>query len=104
MFFHYNISEYIEFSISDEVVYIHNSYKVKTIPEMEYIIMTLRIKYPSCKVLKRSNNSLINEWRTYNLFYTLGLFEDHVKDVCLSAKPWYINIMCTLLSPLYLHF
>lgn len=104
MLFHYNVSEHIEFSISDEVVYIRDSYKVKTISEMEYIIMTLRIKYPSCKVLKRSNNHLINEWRTYNLFYTLGLCKDHVKNVCLSAKPWYINIMCALFSPLYLHF
>lgn len=104
MLLHYNVSEHIEFSISDEVVYIWDSYKVKTIPEMEYIIMTLRIKYPSCKALERSNNSLINEWRTYNLFYTLGLFKDHVKNVCLGTNPWHINIMYSLLSPLYLHF
>lgn len=104
MRFHYNVSEYIEFSISDEVVFIRDSYKVKTIPEMEYIIMTLRIKYPSCKVLERSNESLINEWRTYNLFYTLGLFKDHTKNVCLNANLGCINIMCALLSPLYLHF
>lgn len=104
MKFHYSVSDYIEFVVDDEAVYIWNAYKVKTIPEMEYIIMTLRIKYPSCKAFERSNNSLINEWRTCNLFYTLGLFKDHVNAVYLSTKPWYINIMCTLLSPFYLHF
>lgn len=104
MNFHYNVYEYIEFSISDKVVHIQNSYKVKTIPEMEYIIETLRIKYPLCEVLQRPTNSLINEWRTRNLLYTLGISKDHTKDIDLNTNPWYIDIMYTLLSPWYLHF
>lgn len=101
---HYSVSDYVEFVVSDKVVHIQGSYKVKTISEMEYIIETLRVKYPSCEVLKRSNNSLINEWRTRNLLYSLGLFKNHTKDVDLNIIPWYANVIYTLLSPLYFHY
>lgn len=101
---HYSVSDYVEFVVSDNVVHIQDSYKVKTIPEMEYIIETLRIKYPSCEVLKRSNTSLINEWRTHNLLYSLGLFKDHTCDVDLNVIPWYANVIYAILSPLYFHY
>lgn len=104
MKFYYSISDYVEFFVSDKSVHILDSYKVKTISEMDYIIATLRVKYPSCEVLKRSNNSLINEWRTHNLLYALGLFKNHVKDLDLTVIPWWADVMYLLLSPLYLHY
>lgn len=104
MKFYYSVSDYIELFVSHESIRILGSYKVKTNLEMDYIIATLRVKYPSCEVLKRSNDSLINEWRTHNLLYSLGLFKNHVKDLDLVVVPWWANVMYLFLSSLYLHY
>jgi hypothetical protein len=98
MRFHYNLSEYIEFEISDDLLYIHDSYKVKTVNEMEYIIETLRIKYPSCKVLNRSNNSLIHEWRAKNWLYSLGLYK---QAGAFNTNSWYKDVFYVILASLY---
>lgn len=101
MRFHYNLSEYIEFKITDNFVYIHDSHKVKKFNEMEYIIETMRVKYPSCKVLNRSNNSLIHEWCAKNFLYTLGLCP---QVSVFKANSWYKNVFYAILSPLLLIF
>ena len=98
MRFHYNLSEYIEFEISDDLLYIHDSYNVKTVNEMEYIIETLRIKYPSCKVLNRSNNSLIYEWCAKNWLYSLGLYK---QTGVFNTNSWYKDVFYVILAPLY---
>jgi hypothetical protein len=100
MRFHYNLSEYIEFKVLDNLLYIYDSHKVKNVNEMEYIIEILRLKYPSCKGLKRSNNSLIHEWCAKNFLYPLG-FSSRVST--FKYNPWYKEVFYAILSPLYLY-
>lgn len=54
---------------------------------------------------KRSNFSMINEWRVHNLLYSLNIQRDRTRSVDLNiGQPWYINMLYTIISPFYFHF
>lgn len=83
--------------VEQDNICIFDSYKIKTIKDMKAILKNLDID--------RSLFSLINEWRSHNLIYALGLFRNRTKDVNLNYKlPWYMEIIYTLVSPFYGHY
>lgn len=102
--FYYTLTKEVNALVVDNNVYINDSYKVHHLKHMSYILAVLRSKYPSCNVLKRSEFSLINEWRAHNLLYSLGLFKTHTKDVDLDTTKWYTEIIYFLLSLLYISY
>lgn len=54
---------------------------------------------------KRNIFSMIYEWRTHNLLYTLGIAKDRTGSVDLNiGQPWYIKVLYAIISPFYLHF
>ena len=49
--------------------------------------------------------SLLNEWRTHNLLYSLGVQKERTASVDLeSNQSWYMTVAYAILSPFYLHF
>lgn len=83
-----------------------NSYRVKNIGDMIDILYKIQDKSESgMAVNKRSIWGMINEWRTHNLLYSLGIEKDRTKSVDLDYKqPWYMSVAYALISPFYLHF
>lgn len=94
------IAEITNFNIA-----ILNSCKISSIKEMKKIIDTLRDKLPTHPTLKRSNLSLINEWRAHNLLYSLKIKETNTITVDLNSNPsWYETLGYLLLSLLYIKY
>ena len=72
--------------VSKNNIHIENSCEVKTRNDMQLVLNDIRAHHSLeyCEVLKRTDKSLINEWRTHNIFYNLHLFRTHTKDVDLN--------------------
>lgn len=104
MEFYYTLTDKVSVVVTDDNVHIKDSYKVGGLKDMRYILAVLKSKYPSCKTFKRSELSLVNEWRAHNLLYTFGLFKSHTKDVDLDASKWYTEIIYFILSILYISY
>lgn len=83
-----------------------NSYRVKNIEDMIDILYKIQDKSkPEMAVNKRSIWGMLNEWRTHNLLYSLGIEKDRTKSVGLDYKqPWYMSVAYALISPFYFHF
>lgn len=101
------IIQYNEFilrvSASENNIHIENSYRVKRSSDMKNIIYIIRDTFKDLDINKRSIGSIINEWRVHNLLYSLNIYRDRTKDVDLEyPQSWYIKVLYTLLSPLYL--
>lgn len=92
--------------ISEDNTTIFDSYQVKSPWDMESIIYYIkREASDDMAINKRNISSMIYEWRTHNLLYSLGILKDRVKDVDLNTnQPWYVKALYFILSPLYLHF
>lgn len=92
--------------ISEDNTTIFDSYKVKSPWDMESIIYYIkREASDDMAINKRNISSMIYEWRTHNLLYSLGILRDRVKDVDLNTnQPWYVKALYFVLSPFYLHF
>ena len=73
-------------NVSKNNIHIEDSYKVNTREDMQMILTDIRAKHSleESDVLKRTDKSLIKEWRAHNLFYNLHLFRSHTKDVDLN--------------------
>lgn len=65
---------------------IYGSYKIHHIDEMKMILNYIRKKFPESSINKRSNFSMINEWRSRNLLYALGIHPDRTKHVDLNTN------------------
>lgn len=91
--------------ISENNVTIFDSFRVKKLDDMKFIIYKLRGGYSSKYAIhKRSVNSIVHEWRVHNLLYSLGIMKNRTKDVDLNInQPWYIKVLYLILSPFYLH-
>ena len=92
--------------ISEDNTTIFDSYKVKSPKDMKSIIYYIKENASDDMAInKRNASSMIYEWRTHNLFYSLGILRDRTKDVDLNInQPWYAKALYFVLSPLYLHF
>lgn len=43
-------------------------------------LRTLKKLHPECEVFKRSDKSLMREWRAHARLYKLGIYKEHTKD------------------------
>ncbi len=94
-------------TIKEDVIHVENSHGLKCQPHMWEVIRQARMNssrnHDFCKVLLRSNMSLINEWRVHNLLYDLHLFRKHTKDVDFTLNKWYVEVLYAIVSPLYFY-
>ena len=92
--------------ISKDNTTIFDSYKVKSPWDMTSIIYYIKAEASDKMAInKRNISSMIYEWRTHNLLYTLGIMRDRTKSVDLNTdQPWYIKALYTIISPFYFHF
>ena len=72
--------------VSKNNIHIEDSYKVNTTKDMQIVLNDIRANHSleESDVLKRTDKSLIKEWRVHNVLYNLHLFREHTKDVDLN--------------------
>ena len=83
-----------------------DSYKVNNKWDMKFILYKIRDEVTKDKAIhNRYINSMVNEWGTHNLLYSLGIQKDRTRDVDLNInQPWYIKVGYFLLSHIYFIF
>lgn len=59
------------------VIDCYEDYSKKTI---KCYLKNLRETYPEYDIFKRSDKSLMREWRAHARLYKLGLYKEHTKD------------------------
>lgn len=92
-----NIQNNINVIVSEDNVHIDNSYLIIYKEDMEELLTEYRYKYDNSVfynfiINRRSIKSMVYEWAAHNLFYKLGLFKSHTKDVDLDDEPLYRRI------------
>ena len=72
--------------VSKNNIHIEDSYKVNRKDDMQIVLTDIRANHSleESDVLKRTDSSLIKEWRVHNVLYNLHLFREHTKDVDLN--------------------
>ena len=72
--------------VSKSNIHIEDSYKVNRKDDMQIVLNDIRANHSleESDVLKRTDSSLIKEWRVHNVLYNLHLFREHTKDVDLN--------------------
>ena len=72
--------------VSKNNIHIEDSYKVNRKDDMQIVLNDIRENHSleESDVLKRTDSSLIKEWRVHNVLYNLHLFREHTKDVDLD--------------------
>lgn len=72
--------------VSKNNIHIEDSCEVNTREDMQMVLNDIRANYSleESDVLKRTDSSLIKEWRVHNVLYNLHLFRTHTKDVDLN--------------------
>lgn len=84
-----------------------DSYRVKSRTDMIDVLTKIRSEVDDSEMAinKRKIYGMVNEWRTHNLLYSLGIQRDRTKSVDLNTnQPWYVSLAYTVISPFYLHF
>lgn len=101
----YNKQKY-QVDISDNNIAIYDSYKITSLSDMKQFLIHLKARfYPYSSINNRTMFSLLNEWRTHNLLYSLGVQKERTASVDLeSNQSWYMTVAYAILSPFYLHF
>lgn len=92
---------------SKDNTYIQDSYKVKSIDDMQDILWMIQseVEDDSMAINKRSIWGMTHEWRAHNLLYSLGIEKDRTRSVDLDInQPWYLKIGYRVLSLFYFHF
>lgn len=86
-----------------ENTHIVDSCKVKSKEEMVDFLMQLRENaLAEMAVNQRSMKSLVDEWRTHNLFYGLHVFRSRTHDVDLERRQsWLREAFCRVVSFFY---
>lgn len=99
-------------SLGTSVTRIPNSYRIKSIQDMEDIINRSREevnKSPAYShtfaINKRTTAGMIIEWRAHNMLYELHIKRNRTRTVDLDInEPWYRKVGYLILSTLYLRW
>lgn len=98
-------------SLGTSVTRIPNSYRIKSIRDMEYIINRSREAinknpaFHTFAINKRTTAGMIIEWRAHNMLYALHYKRARTRTVNLDInEPWYRKIGYIILSTLYLRW
>ena len=88
-------------TLSSNNAHIEDSYKCKHIKDMKDILKYIKSRDPKCT---RGIFSMINEWRSHNLLYSIGLYKEKTKSVDLEYNnKWYYNVAYFCMSLFYFH-
>lgn len=89
-------------TLSSNNIHIEDSYKCKYIKDMKNILKYIKSQDPKCT---RNIFGMINEWRSHNLLYSIGLYRERTKSVDLEYNSkWYYSIAYFCMSLFYFHF
>jgi hypothetical protein len=98
-------------SLGTSVTRISNSYRIKSIQDMEDIINRSREKvnkspaFHTLAINKRTTAGMIIEWRAHNMLYALHIKRNRTRTVDLGInEPWYRKVGYLILSILYLRW
>lgn len=86
---------------------IFDSYQVKTPSDMKLVIKEIRnfVEDNDYTINSRSITSMLREWRSHNLLYSLGLFRSRVKDVDLNTvHQWWLKTLYFIVSLFYPYY
>jgi hypothetical protein len=98
-------------SLGTSVTRIPNSYRIKSIQDMEDIINRSREEvnkspaFNTFAINKRTTAGMIIEWRAHNMLYALHIKRNRTRTVDLDInEPWYRKVGYLILSTLYLRW
>ena len=94
----------IEYSVTKDNIHIKDSYKITKEDDMVRVLTKIKITYYSSAYFfyMMPYRTLIDEWKAHNLLYDFHLFRSHTKDADLNKNPWYIKVVYSILSRLYI--
>ncbi len=93
---------FVRVNVGNDIT-IYDSYKVTSAKDMRSIIDYIYSKYLSERNHNRRKFDMVNEWRTHNLIYALGMFREHTKDVNFEYRQCLIlKIIYCIFSAMYL--
>lgn len=79
----------IEYNVSESNIHVFNSYII-TNDEAKRVFIRHILETTA---IKRSEKSLFNEWKSHNIFYQHGWWQDHTADVDFEFKQkWWHKI------------
>ena len=82
-------------------IHIHDSYKIKTVAEMNRVIDIILLTDNA--ILKtRSRASILREWKAHNICYKLHLFRKSSMHTDIEAKQGLFHKICYLLLSLFM--
>lgn len=88
----------IEYDVSATNIHVHNSYTV-TNDEAKKAFIKHLLETVEGLAEKRSEKSLLNEWKAHNIFYQHGWWQDHTADVDFEFKQkWFYKLAWWLVA------
>ena len=91
----------LEYSISDTVLTIHESWQQNSLRGMLQTLQTIRHEQEGMgyHILLRTNRNMIEEWIVHNFFYDLHVLRPHTRTVDLEyPQRWYFQIAYHLVA------
>ena len=91
----------LEYSISDTVLTIHESWQQNSLRGMLQTLQTIRHEQERMgyHILLRTDRSIIEEWIVHNFFYDLHVLRPHTRTVDLEyPQRWYFRIAYHLIA------
>lgn len=86
---------------SKDNTHIEESYRIKKKKDMrEFLKLTkTELKDGDYAIFKRSESSMVREWRAHNHLYFLGIAKSHTRDVDLDTdQPWWMSVLYFLIG------
>lgn len=94
----------LKLNLSESCTSIIDSYRVKKIKDMIGILKMARgqANDPNLCINKRKIYGMVNEWRTHNLLYTLGIQRERTKTVDMELnQSIFLKIAYAIISIFY---
>ena len=93
----------LEYSISDTILSIQDSYRINSLRDMMLMLQTIRQEHADSQyhILQRTDRNLIEEWIVHNLFYDFHVLRLHSGTVDMEfPQRWYFRVFYHLVAPL----
>ena len=91
----------LEYSISDTILTIHESWQINSLRGMLQTLQRIRQEQEGkdYHILLRTNRNVIEEWIVHNFFYDLHVLRSHTRTVDLEdPQRWYFRIAYHLVA------
>lgn len=96
-----NRSMKLEYSISDTVLTIHESWQINSLRGMLQLLQTIRQEQADndYHILLRTDRNIVEEWIVHNFFYDLHVLRLHTRTVDLEyPQRWYFRVAYHLVA------